>query len=204
MSTNQPMVLIFLGPPGAGKGTQAARLAEHFGLKKISTGDILRDHVKRGTDLGRQVAPIMARGDLVPDDLILAIIREEIEKLPAARIIFDGFPRTLPQAEALEALLRDLGLATDAVVLLDVPTEELVARLGKRAREEGRADDTEEAIRRRLEVYARQTAPLIDYYAGRGVLLRIEGVGEVEAVTRRIIEALEASLWPSSSSGQKK
>ncbi len=90
------------------------------------------------------------------------------------------------------------------MVLLDVPTEELVARLGKRAREEGRADDTEEAIRRRLEVYARQTAPLIDYYAGRGVLLRIEGVGEVEAVTRRIIEALEASLWPSSSSGQKK
>jgi len=188
----RPYVLIFLGPPGAGKGTQAARVAERLGLKKISTGDILRAHVREGTELGKKVAPIMERGDLVPDELILAIIREELKKLDTPRVIFDGFPRTRAQAEALDRLLEELGLKVDAVVLLEVPTEELVKRLLKRAREEGRADDNEETIRRRLEVYQKETEPLIDYYARRGVLFTLQGTGPVDEITECILKVLGA------------
>lgn len=190
MPENEPMVLVFLGPPGAGKGTQAARVAERLGLKKISTGDILREHVRRGTELGKKVAPIMARGDLVPDDLILAIIKEELKALPVARVLFDGFPRTLAQAQALDGLLREMGLEVDAAVLLDVPEDELVARLLKRAQEEGRADDNEATIRRRLEVYKKDTEPVIDYYARQGVLFRLQGVGPIEDITECILKTI--------------
>ncbi len=189
----EPQVLIFLGPPGAGKGTQASRVAERLGLKKISTGDILRAHVREGTELGKKVAPIMERGDLVPDDLILAIIKEELKKLPTPRVIFDGFPRTRAQAEALDRLLEELGLKVDAAVLLEVPTEELVKRLLKRAEEEGRADDNEETIRRRLEVYQKETEPLIDYYARRGVLFTLQGTGPIDAITECILKVLGAA-----------
>ena len=189
----EPFVLIFLGPPGAGKGTQAARVAERLGLTKISTGDILRAHVREGTELGKKVGPIMERGDLVPDELILAIIKEELKKLPTPRVIFDGFPRTRAQAEALDRLLEELGLKLNAVVLLEVPTEELVQRLLKRAREEGRADDNEETIRRRLLVYQKETEPLVDYYARRGVLFTLQGTGPIEEITECILKVLGAA-----------
>ncbi len=184
------MVLVFLGPPGAGKGTQAARLAEDLGLTKISTGDILRSHVARGTELGKQVAPIMERGDLVPDELILAIIREELSQMAEVRAIFDGFPRTTRQAEALDELLAELGAPVDAAVLLEVPEEELLRRLLRRAKLEGRADDNEQTIRRRLQVYHEQTQPLIDYYAASGVLKRVDGVGDPGQIYCRIREAI--------------
>lgn len=184
------MVLIFLGPPGAGKGTQAARLASDLDLVKISTGDILRAHVARGSELGRKVQPIMERGELVPDQLIIAIIREELAGMSKVRAIFDGFPRTTPQAEALDALLAELGAPVDAALLLEVPEEELVQRLLKRAELEGRADDNEDTIRRRLEVYREQTQPLVDYYDAHGVLRRIDGLGDPGRVYCRIREAL--------------
>lgn len=184
------LVIVFLGPPGAGKGTQAARLAGDLSLAKISTGDILRSHVARGTELGKQVAPIMERGDLVPDELILAIIREELSQMEAVRAIFDGFPRTTRQAEALDELLADLGAPVNAAVLLEVPEEELTKRMLKRAELEGRADDNEETIRRRLEVYREQTQPLIDYYAARGVLKRVDGVGDPGQIYCRIREVI--------------
>ena len=178
--------VIFLGPPGAGKGTQAARLAEELGFKKLSTGDILRDHVARGTPLGLQVKPIMDRGDLVPDDLILALIREEL----ADRVIFDGFPRTIPQAEALDRLLEETGTRLLGVVLVEAPEEELVRRLLKRAELEGRSDDNEETIRRRLQVYREKTEPLIQYYEKTGALRRVEGLGTPDEVYARIRAAL--------------
>jgi len=178
--------VIFLGPPGAGKGTQAARLAEELSFKKLSTGDILRDHVVRGTPLGLQVKPIMDRGDLVPDDLILALIREEL----AERVIFDGFPRTIPQAEALDRLLEETGTRLLGVVLVEAPEEELVRRLLKRAELEGRSDDNEETIRRRLQVYREKTEPLIQYYEKTGALRRVEGLGTPDEVYARIRAAL--------------
>jgi adenylate kinase len=178
--------VIFLGPPGAGKGTQAARLAEELSFKKLSTGDILRDHVARGTPLGLQVKPIMDRGDLVPDDLILALIREELSD----RVIFDGFPRTIPQAEALDRLLEETGTRLLGVVLVEAPEEELVRRLLKRAELEGRSDDNEETIRRRLQVYREKTEPLIQYYEKTGALRRVEGLGTPDEVYARIRAAL--------------
>ena len=178
--------VIFLGPPGAGKGTQAARLAEELSFKKLSTGDILRDHVARGTPLGLQVKPIMDRGDLVPDDLILALIRKEL----ADRVIFDGFPRTIPQAEALDRLLEETGTRLLGVVLVEVPEEELVRRMLKRAELEGRSDDNEETIRRRLQVYREKTEPLIQYYEKTGALRRVEGLGTPDEVYARIRAAL--------------
>jgi adenylate kinase len=178
--------VIFLGPPGAGKGTQAARLAEELGFKKLSTGDILRDHVARGTPLGLQVKPIMERGDLVPDDLILALIREEL----ADRVIFDGFPRTIPQAEALDRLLEETGTRLLGVVLVEVSEEELVRRMLKRAELEGRSDDNEETIRRRLQVYREKTEPLIQYYEKTGALRRVDGLGTPDEVYARIRAAL--------------
>jgi adenylate kinase len=178
--------VIFLGPPGAGKGTQAARLAEELSFKKLSTGDILRDHVARGTPLGLQVKPIMDRGDLVPDDLILALIREELSD----RVIFDGFPRTIPQAEVLDRLLEETGTRLLGVVLVEAPEEELVRRLLKRAELEGRSDDNEETIRRRLQVYREKTEPLIQYYEKTGALRRVEGLGTPDEVYARIRAAL--------------
>lgn len=185
-----PMVLILLGPPGAGKGTQALRLAEVSGLRKISTGDILRAHVAQGTEMGVRVQPIMERGDLVPDALILEIIRHELSAMEEKRAVFDGFPRTPAQAEAFGAMLSELGVPLHAVLLLEVNPSELAHRLLQRAKQEGRSDDNEITIRRRLQVYEEQTRPLIDYYRTRGLLKPVAGLGEVDEVFARIQEVL--------------
>jgi adenylate kinase len=182
--------LIFMGPPGAGKGTQAVKLCEGRSLRQLSTGDMLRDHVRRGTALGAEAKKLMDAGNLVPDDVIVGMVRAELESMGEIRVLFDGFPRTTAQAAALDALLQELSAPLAAVVLLEVDEEAVVQRLLKRAEIEGRADDNEATIRNRMRVYNEQTAPLISYYAGGGKLRKIDGMGAVEEVARRIQEAL--------------
>ena len=180
--------VVFLGPPGAGKGTQAVRIAEKYNVPHISTGDILRAAVKEGTELGKLAKSYMDRGELVPDEVIIGIIRERLSQ-PDVRergFILDGFPRTLKQAEALDQLLSELNMPLDRVIYLNVDDEEIVKRLLAR----GRADDTEEVIRNRLKVYREQTAPLIDYYAEKCLLAEIYGVGEIDEITKKIEKAL--------------
>ena len=184
-------VIIFLGPPGAGKGTQAIRLAGEQDLLQISTGDILRDHVNRGTELGQKVAPIMSTGQLVPDDILLALIRDKLASMDKIRVIFDGFPRTRAQAQGLDLLLEELGAPIHSVPLLEVPDEELIARIVERGKTSGRADDTEETARNRQHVYREQTQPLVDYYAARGVLKTVPGLGSMDEVYGRIVKAVE-------------
>lgn len=183
-------VLLLMGPPGAGKGTQAVKLSRARSLSKISTGDMLRDHVKRGTELGQKASAIMDAGQLVSDDLVIAMVRAELEQLPAVRVLFDGFPRTPAQADALDNLLKEFSSGIHAVVLLEVDEDELVARILRRAKEEGRSDDTEEVIRERMKVYKNQTAPVVDYYDKRAKVRRIEGSGTIEEVFARISEVL--------------
>ena len=178
--------ILFLGPPGAGKGTQATMLARALGVPHISTGAMLRDAVAAGSDLGRQVEAIMEAGDLVSDDLVVAIVDERLAADDArCGYLLDGFPRNVAQAGALDDAVVD---AVGTVVLLDVDTDELVARLLKRAEQEGRADDNEETIRRRLQVYEAETAPLVDFY-GDGVIT-IDGTGGIDEVFSRIVLAL--------------
>lgn len=184
-------VLLLMGPPGAGKGTQARALAEARDLRKLSTGDMLRTHVAEGSDLGRRAESIMDAGELVPDELIVAMVRSELETMEQVRVLLDGFPRTTGQAEALDELLADFGARLDAVVVLEVPEDELVRRLLSRAAEEGRSDDHEGTIRKRMEVYRESTRPLLDFYERRGVLARVDGVGEVDEVTARIRRVLD-------------
>ncbi|UBV43113.1 adenylate kinase [Deinococcus taeanensis] len=185
-------VVIFLGPPGAGKGTQAERLAQDKDLVKISTGDILRDHVTRGTELGQQVKPILDAGQLVPDEILIALIRDKLAGMDQVRVIFDGFPRTTAQAQELDMLLEELGAPVSAVPLLDVPDDVLIGRIVERGRQASargeavRSDDTEEVARRRQEIYREQTQPLIDYYSARGNLYRVNGVGSMDEVYGRI------------------
>lgn len=186
--------VIFFGPPGAGKGTQASRLASERGYRKLSTGDILRDHVARGSELGRQVKPILESGGLVPDQLVLALIREELSGGKAPKVIFDGFPRTLAQAQALDQLLSEKQVVLKGVLLLVVPQRELLNRLVKRAQLEGRTDDNESVIQRRLEVYEKDTAPLADYYRGAGKLMQIDGTGTQDQVFARIQGALNGGV----------
>jgi adenylate kinase len=174
--------IIFLGPPGAGKGTQAERLAEHLGALHLATGVMLRRAVDEETELGIKAKAIMDCGDLVPDDLVIAMLMERIGDGHQA-FILDGFPRTLTQAHALDEAL---DAAINTVLLLDVPDDELVQRMLGR----GRSDDTEDAIRNRLRVYKEQTAPLIELYQGRDMLKRIDGVGDVDAIEQRIMNAL--------------
>lgn len=183
-------VVIFLGPPGAGKGTQAERLARDQHLVKISTGDILRDHVSRGTELGQQVKPILDAGSLVPDDVLIALIRDKLSSMEPVRVIFDGFPRTVAQAQALDMLLEELGAPIVGVPLLEVPDGALIERIVARGRESHRSDDTEEVARRRQAVYREQTQPLIDYYAARGQVRHIDGVGSMDEVYGRLMETL--------------
>ena len=180
--------VVFLGPPGAGKGTQAVRLAEKYKVPHISTGDILRAAVKEGTELGKLAKSYMDKGELVPDDVIIGIIKERLSQADVKEkgFILDGFPRTLAQAESLDAMLEELKMPLDKVIYLNVNDEEIVKRLLAR----GRADDTEEVIRNRLEVYRKQTAPLIDYYSTKGLLVEINGIGDIEEITRNIEESL--------------
>ena len=184
---------LLLGPPGAGKGTQAERLVKSLGIPQISTGDMLRAAVKAGTKVGREAKGFMERGELVPDAVVIGVAEERMRQPDAQQgFILDGFPRTAAQAEALDAMLAKLGVALERCVALTVDENELVARLLKRAEIEGRADDNETAIRTRMRVYREQTAPLVDYYRKRGVLREIDGLGTVDAVAARIEGALAA------------
>ncbi len=183
-------VLLLVGPPGAGKGTQAEKLARARRLTKLSTGDMLRDHVRRETELGLAARQVMEAGQLVSDDLIVAMVRNELGGNATVRVLLDGFPRTAVQAEALDALLQELGTAITAVVLLEVDADELVARLLGRAAEQDRTDDNEATIRTRMQVYTEQTAPLLEYYEARGKLRRVAGTGSAEEVFARISEVL--------------
>ena len=185
------MRAILLGPPGAGKGTQAARLAERYGVPAISTGDIFRANAAGGTELGKRAQEFMAAGQLVPDSVTNDMVRDRLAQPDAAAgFLLDGYPRTTDQAVELDAMLADLGVRLEVALELTADFEVVTARLLKRAQIEGRADDTEDVIRTRLEVYATSTAPLTAYYAGRGLLVKVDGIGEVDEVTERIISAL--------------
>ena len=212
------MRIILLGPPGAGKGTQAKLLVERLGVPQISTGDMLRAAVKAGTPLGREAKAYMDRGALVPDGVIIGLVRERLQSTDCIRgYILDGFPRTVAQAEALEKTLLDLRLSLDHVLCLEVPPEDLVVRIAGRrtcracgamfhvrfspAKRDGvcdacggetyqRDDDREETVRRRLEVYAQQTEPLVRFFDGRGLLRRIAGTGEISEIFARMVESL--------------
>jgi adenylate kinase len=185
--------LLLIGPPGAGKGTQAALLSEHLGIPAISTGDIFRYNVKNQTPLGVEAKGFMDRGEYVPDSLTNALVRDRLSHDDAlGGFLLDGYPRTIDQVNELDGILSDAGKRLDVVVQLTADNDELVRRLAHRAQVEGRADDTPEVIRRRLEVYDSQTAPLIDVYAARGLVAKIDGLGEISDVTARIVEALAA------------
>jgi adenylate kinase len=191
------MRLILLGPPGAGKGTQAQRLVEKHGIVQLSTGDMLRAAVKAGTPIGLKAKDIMERGELVPDDLVVAIVADRIGQADAKKgFILDGFPRTVPQAEALDRLLRDRDLKLDAAIELKVDEDILLRRVETRVAqmrargETVRADDNAQALKKRLDAYRAQTAPLVDYYARRGVLKRVDGMASVEAVAEAIDDVL--------------
>jgi len=180
------MKLLFVGPPGAGKGTQAARVAGRLGIPHISTGDMFRDHVQRGTELGTRVDSIMKEGDYVPDEITVEMLGDRIAERDASEgFILDGFPRTVGQVEALDGLIGRHGL--DTVVVFEVDEDALVERLLAR----GRVDDTEDTIRNRFKVYQEQTAPLLDVYNPRGIVTHIDGLGEVEEITDRILEVLD-------------
>ncbi|MGH7559890.1 MAG: adenylate kinase [Gemmatimonadales bacterium] len=186
------MDLLLLGPPGAGKGTQGSLLGARLGLPKFATGDLLRDAVARGTDLGRRAKAVMESGGLVSDDIILGVVREELGKPAAARgVILDGVVRTIPQAEGVAAVLAELGRKVDRVLFFDVPDQEILARLDRRRTVEGRADDDPEAVRRRLLAYRTQTAPVLEWYEKRGGVTRIPAVGTVDEIAARVRQALD-------------
>ncbi len=189
------MRLILLGPPGAGKGTQARRLVEDYGIVQLSTGDMLRAAVKAGTPVGLRAGEIMERGDLVPDDVMIEVISERLDHPDSADgFVLDGFPRTVAQAEALERLLLRKDIAVDAVIELSVDENALLARIEQRVRETdgARADDTPETLRKRLAVYRQQTAPVADYYRGRSMLKTVDGMQPIDEVSRRVGEHLKS------------
>ena len=185
--------LVLLGPPGAGKGTQAKELAGSLGIPAISTGDIFRANVSEGTELGIEAKRFMDAGEYVPDEVTNLMVRNRIDDADAVNgFLLDGYPRTLAQVEELDGMIKFTGHRLDAVVVLTVDREEIVARLLQRAEVEGRADDTEDVIRRRQEVYLEQTEPLIGVYREHGIVCEIDGMGEVDEVTKRIFDALDA------------
>jgi adenylate kinase len=185
------MYLMILGAPGSGKGTQGKLLAEHLTVPEVSTGELLRAAVKQGTALGKEAKKYMDRGDLVPDDVILGLIREILDAKQGARgMMMDGFPRTVAQARAVDKLLAEKQARVDAVVLLDVTEEELIKRLLARAAKEGRSDDNLESIKQRLKVYHDQTQPLIAYYEEQGVVKRVPGMGSVDEIQQRARKVL--------------
>jgi adenylate kinase len=185
------MRIIILGPPGAGKGTQAKHVAEHFGIPAISTGDIFRSNVSQGTPLGLDAKRYLDAGEYVPDDITNSMVRDRLAEPDAADgFLLDGYPRTLAQVEQLDAMIKPTGHELDAVISLHVDEAHVVKRLLQRAKTEGRTDDTEDIIRRRQHLYLEQTKPLIDAYDGRGLLIEIDGLGDVDEVTKRIL-----SVW---------
>jgi len=208
--------LVFLGPPGAGKGTQAQKISKKFGLRWISTGDMLRQAIKDKTELGKQAEKYMKRGELVPDEIVLGLLEQLLSTLNTG-FILDGFPRTVPQAEKLDRMLEAKSLTLDGVVFIDVPDEEIIKRLSARRicpncgavynmiynppkKDEicdicgtplvKRDDDRPETIKKRLKVYRNQTAPLLDYYKTKGILIKIDGIGTPDQITERIEKAL--------------
>jgi len=187
------MNLILFGPPAAGKGTQAKRLVETHNMVQLSTGDMLRAAIASGSDLGRRVEGVMQRGELVTDEIVIALIEDRLPQSEAAGgAIFDGFPRTIAQAEALDAMLKGRGAAIDLVVRLKVDDEALTRRIAGRFAESGRPDDNPESFRVRLDAYNAQTAPLIPYYKDAGKLVEIDGMGSIDEVASGIDRALSA------------
>jgi adenylate kinase len=183
--------ILLMGPPGAGKGTQGAILAQRLGLPKFATGDLLRDAVKRGTALGQKAKAVMEAGHLVSDDIILGVVREEMARPAAALgVVFDGVVRTVPQAEGVERLLAEQGKKLDAVLFFDVTDDEILGRLEKRRTLESRADDDPAAVATRLRAYREQTAPVLAWYDARGLVRRIPGTGTVDEVAERVRRAL--------------
>jgi adenylate kinase len=186
------MRIILMGPPGAGKGTQAKIIAERLSIPAVSTGDIFRQNVSHETELGLEAKRYMDAGDYVPDEVTNAMVRDRISEPDATDgFLLDGYPRTVSQVAELDSMLDSAGHSLDAVVVLTVDKEEVVQRLVKRAHAEGRSDDDEEVMRHRQDVYAEQTAPLIEVYADRGLLVEVDGMGAVEDVTARVFAALE-------------
>jgi len=183
--------LILLGPPGAGKGTQAKILVETFGIPQLSTGDILRSAIAAKTPMGLAAKEVMDRGDLVSDDIVNGIVSERLDQADCVNgFVLDGFPRTIPQAKALDGMLTDKDMALDAVVELTADADILVARVINRSKESNRPDDNPDVIRNRLDVYKRDTAPLVDFYRSKGLLKTVDGMKPVEQVTTAIREAL--------------
>lgn len=187
---NNHEVLLLMGPPGAGKGTQAETLAADRELQKLSTGDMLRDNVSQQTELGLQAQAFMDAGELVPDDLIIAMVRAELAGRDNVRVLLDGFPRTTVQARQLDELLAELGAGITAAIALEVEVDELTRRLLQRSSEEGRSDDNTDTIRKRMDVYAEQTRPLLDYYRQRDKLHTLPGTGSIPEVQLRIQQVL--------------
>ncbi|MGX6403199.1 MULTISPECIES: adenylate kinase [Dermabacter] len=185
--------LLIVGPPGAGKGTQAERIVEKLGVPAISTGDIFRANVSNETELGVLAKSYMDKGEYVPDSVTNEMVESRLAEDDAANgFLLDGYPRTVAQVEALDGILEKLGVALDAVILLDVDSEAIVQRLLQRGKEQGRSDDNEETIRRRIDVYGEQTTPLIDIYDKRGLVKRVGGMKDIDAVTADILAALGA------------
>lgn len=186
------MRLLIMGPPGAGKGTQAASIAEHYSIPAISTGDIFRANVAAGTPLGLEAKRIMAEGGYVSDELTNQIVANRLAEDDAREgFLLDGYPRTVPQVQALDGILAEQGATLNAVISLEVDTEAVVERLRKRAEKEGRVDDSEDAVRVRQQVYRDETQPLLDTFAERGLLVRVDGLGEIADVSGRIFGALD-------------
>lgn len=187
------MKLLLIGPPGAGKGTQASKLSEAYLIPAISTGDIFRENVRNETALGLEAKSYMDSGAYVPDELTNKLVRDRLQNPDCVDgFLLDGYPRTADQVNELDAILKETSSSLDAVIQLTADTDEVVKRLAKRAIEQGRSDDTEDVIRNRLALYEEQTAPLISLYAARGLLIMVDGLGEIEEVTSRIKEALTA------------
>jgi adenylate kinase len=185
------MRILMIGAPGAGKGTQARRIADHFGLTTIATGELLRQEMAAGTEVGRNARSFVDRGDLVPDEVVIALTVARIVKAIAdGGYVLDGYPRTVAQAEAAYRWATARGATFDLAIYFDISKDELIARLLGRAEQEGRSDDTEVTIRHRLKVFETDTLPLVDFYRERGVLLRVDAVGHVDAVTERILAEL--------------
>ncbi|GEN80830.1 adenylate kinase [Actinotalea fermentans] len=183
--------LVIMGPQGSGKGTQAARISEHFGIPAISTGDIFRDNIARGTDLGKRAQEYTCCGELVPDEVTNQMVRARLGLADAADgFILDGYPRNAAQVAELDTILSDLGTRLDAVVQLTADRNELLARMRRRAEIEGRDDDTADVIARRLDIYEAETAPLAEAYAARALLVPVDGTGEIDEVTERVLGAL--------------